>query len=372
MRMDAGHCYDVSDMASPRRSQLEIREQLLELQREMRAGVTLAHVMRRYSVGRSRAHELLKEAAAIAGHKVTSEGAGEHRVYSCPDADPLRIELSESEVLPATIMLRDATYPLFGGALGSAKRVGPRLAAALDGKTKARVHELAQRVRLRFHATKSISEDAFQTIVNAMAAGCTIRFDYATGKDTPSLKSASDRMKLMKPWHAEPWAIFYARRHLYVIVRPLEGSRPGSTPKDRYSSLRTIKLNRMHEPKASGTTFRMPPWFSLDEYLDDAWDVVRFGHEPKSKVVIDLEPAAAENMIDTEWHRTQSVDRNRDGSVKLTPEGRVRFSFRVRGFNEIKYWVLSLGSFAHVVQPVALRKAVLAELELMREHHRTR
>ncbi len=147
-------------------------------------------------------------------------------------------------------------------------------------------------------------------------------------------------------------------------------SPPPQPPWDRIaSSERTIKLNRMHEPKASGTTFRMPAWFSLDEYLDDAWDVVRFGREPKSRVVIDVEPAAAENMIDTEWHHTQSVDRNRDGSVELTPEGRVRFSFRVRGFNEIKYWVLSLGSFAHVVQPAALRKAVLTKLELMLAKH---
>jgi predicted DNA-binding transcriptional regulator YafY len=47
----------------------------------------------------------------------------------------------------------------------------------------------------------------------------------------------------------------------------------------------------------------------------------------------------------------------------------VRMQFRVRGFNEIKYWVLQLGSFARVVKPEGLRRAVLDELKAMGEKH---
>jgi predicted DNA-binding transcriptional regulator YafY len=69
------------------------------------------------------------------------------------------------------------------------------------------------------------------------------------------------------------------------------------------------------------------------------------------------------------WHSTQSVDRNDDGSMRLTKEGMVRMQFRVRGFNEIKFWVLQLGSFARVVKPEGLRRAVLDELKAMGERH---
>jgi len=352
-----------------RRSQEELRQTLLGLQRKMRTGVTLAEVKKMYGVGRSRAFEMMNQAAAMAGHKVMKEGKRGALKYLCPDLNPLKIELEESEVLSSLIILRDAAWPLFGSAFGVAKKIGPRLADALDRPTQDRVNALAQRVRLRFHPTRADSGDAFETIINAMGAGCTVRFDYAKGEDTPTLKSDTDRAKLMKPWHAEPWGMFYARRHLYVIVRPIEPKPSVPAVRDRYSSLRTIKLNRMREPRVTGTSFKVPKWFTLDGYLDDAWDFVRFGAAPKSKVVIDLDARAAENLIDTEWHRSQRIERNADGSVKLTPEGKVRITFHVRGFDEIKYWVLQLGRFARVVKPDGLRKAVLKELELMRDSH---
>ncbi len=352
-----------------RRTQQEIRAGLIALQHRMRQGVTLQEVKDDFGVGRSRAMELMNEAAALVGHKVTSSGKRNSLIYSCPDTDPFRVEFDEADVLPALIMLRDATWPLFGSALGSAKRIGPRLAGALDAATQSRVNAIATRIRLRFHPTKTVSEDSFRTIVNAMAAACTIRFGYAKSAHAPTLKSPSERLKLMTPWHAEPWAVFYARRHLYVIVRRLDGDGRNSAVRDKYSVLRTIKLNRMHDPAATGTPFRLPAWFGLDDYLDDSWDVVRFGDQPRSKVVIDLLPAAAENLIDTEWHRSQSVERHRDGSVKLTDDGMVRMSFRVRGFGEVKYWVLGLGSMARVVQPEGLRLAVLHELNQMQARH---
>lgn len=353
-----------------RKSQLQIRADLVELQRMLRSGVTLKRVQEQFGVGRSRAHELLKEAAALGGDKVTSTGRGESRIYSCADADPFRLELSEDEAVPAVILLRDAPLPLFGAAMGRAKRMSQRLPGVLDANTEARVRKIASRVNLRFHATRSISDASFGVIINAMADGSTIRFGYAKSTDRPSLASPGARLKMMQEWHAEPWAVFFAKRHLYAIVRPLEPRRSSASGKrDQYSDLRTIKLNRMHQPVVTGQSFQLPAWFSLAEYLEDAWDVVRFGNEPKSTVVIDVDPAAAENLIDTMWHSTQSVDRNDDGSVRLTKEGMVRMQFRVRGFNEIKYWVLQLGSFARVVKPEGLRRAVLDELKAMGERH---
>ena len=353
-----------------RRTQAEIRKSLVELQRSMRDGVTLGEVMTRFRVKRSRAIELMNEAAALVNTTVVSSGRGPSRVYRCDDADPFRLELSESEVLPALVLLRDAPTPLFGNAMRQAERISDRLPAALDAATAKRIRTVANRIRLRFQPTQSAAEDAFSIIVNAVADHSTIRFGYATAENLPTLASRADQDRMMTPREVEPWAVFFAKRHLYVIAKPVGDSARASTTIDRFSTLRTFKLTRMRNVRATETRFRVPAWFDLDAYLADSWEVVRFGSKPKSKVVIDLAPLAAENLLDTTWHPSQKVERDSKGRIRLTDNGMVRISFRLRGYDEIKYWVLGLGSLARVVKPEALRRAVLNEIEGMRKHYR--
>lgn len=352
-----------------RRTQAEIRKSLVELQRSMRDGVTLDEVMTRFRVKRSRAIELMNEAAALVNTTVVSSGRGPSRVYRCDDADPFRLELSESEVLPALVLLRDAPTPLFGNAMRQAERISDRLPAALDAATAKRIRAVANRIRLRFQPTQSAAEDAFSIIVNAVADHSTIRFGYATADKFPTLASRSDRERMMTTREAEPWAVFFARRHLYVIAKPVGDSVRNSPAIDRFSALRTFKLSRMRNPRPTERSFTVPGWFDLDAYLADSWEVLRFGAEPKSKVVIDLAPNAAENLLDTTWHPSQEVERDSTGRIRLTDTGMVRVSFRLRGFDEIKYWVLGLGSLACVVKPEGLRRAVLNEIEAMRKHY---
>ncbi len=338
----------------------------MELQRLMRDGVTLEHVKARFKVGRSRAIELLNEAAELAHSEVVSSGRGKARVYRCADVDPFTLELHESEVLPALVLMRDAPSPLFGTAMRSAERLSDRLPAALDAATAKRVRAVAKRIRLRFQPTQSAPEDAFAIVVNAVADNSTLRFGYATADKLPTLADRGDRERLMATREAEPWAVFFAKRHLYVIARPVVENAHPTPAVDRFSMLRTFKLSRMRNPRTTGRSFAVPAWFDLDKYLADSWEVFRFGSEPRSKIVIDLAPRAAENLLDTTWHPSQQVMTDARGRIRLTEDGMVRVTFRVRGFDEIKYWVLGLGALARVVKPEGLRRAVLDELERMR------
>jgi len=349
-----------------RRTQAEIRKDLVALQRMMRDGVTLEQVKIRFRVGRSRAIELMNEATELAGTELVSSGRGKTRVYRCADVDPFKIELHESEVLPALVLLRDAPSPLFGSAMGSAARLSERLPAALDASTAKRVRAVAKRIRLRFQPTQSAPEDAFSVVVNAIADNRVIRFAYANADSLPTLATRVERERAMTTREAEPWAVFFAKRHLYVIARPVRGGSRQTTTVDRYSMLRTFKISRMRTPRATERPFTIPRWFDLDTYLADSWEVVRFGSKPKSRVVIDLAPRAAENLLDTTWHPSQQVMTDARGRILPTEDGMVRVTFRVRGFDEIKYWVLGLGALARVVKPEGLRRAVLDELERMR------
>ena len=66
-------------------------------------------------------------------------------------------------------------------------------------------------------------------------------------------------------------------------------------------------------------------------------------------------PKVAHNVSEVQWHRTQSVEHNEDGSVTM--------DFRVDGLGEISWWVLGYGDQVQVLGPKSLRKMVLKMAE---------
>lgn len=356
-------------LVNPRRSQREVQETLQELRRMLHEGVTTEEVCRRFGVKDSRAYELMNQVESSSGEVIVRTGSGRSRIHTLPGPALFNLSLQENEVVPALLLLRDAPVSLLGVHLGKAKAAGKKVQGVLDRDLAARYARIAARVSLQFRQTEGAGPPWFWDIVNAMVSGKTIRFRYADGKATPSLVSREARAAAQKDWHAEPWAIFYERRHLYAVVRRLEPL-PATAPRviDEYSSLRTVKLKRMEEVRITNEDFTLPEEFSVSGYLKHAWAMVREPAAPVSNVVIEVHPSAAENIVDTVWHQSQRLERNADGSAVRTADGWVRLSFRIQGVNEILYWILGLGRFVRVVKPESLRRAVQAEVRLMQEN----
>ena len=57
------------------------------------------------------------------------------------------------------------------------------------------------------------------------------------------------------------------------------------------------------------------------------------------------------------WHDSQEIHQQDDGSVIFEGE--------VAGADEIKFWVMSWGSNAHVLEPGTLKEQILAEIKAM-------
>jgi len=62
-------------------------------------------------------------------------------------------------------------------------------------------------------------------------------------------------------------------------------------------------------------------------------------------------PKVADNVTEIQWHSTQKVTRNNDGSATI--------EFRVDGLGEISWWILGYGDQVQVLAPKALRGKVL-------------
>ena len=94
---------------------------------------------------------------------------------------------------------------------------------------------------------------------------------------------------------------------------------------------------------------------SLTDYLGRAWSMIPEGR--LYNVKLRFLPKVAENVTEVQWHKTQKVTRNNDGSATV--------EFRVDGLGEISWWTLGYGDQVQVLAPDALRKRILETSENM-------
>jgi proteasome accessory factor B len=135
-----------------------------------------------------------------------------------------------------------------------------------------------------------------------------------------------------------PYHMLYNQRAWYVLG---------------YSSLhkniRTFKLNRIKELEITDKCFISGEKFDVYEYLGRAWSMIPEGRLYSIK--LRFLPKVANNVTEVQWHSTQKVTFNSDGSAIV--------EFLVDGLNEIIWWILGYGDQVQVLAPKALRKRVL-------------
>jgi predicted DNA-binding transcriptional regulator YafY len=134
-----------------------------------------------------------------------------------------------------------------------------------------------------------------------------------------------------------PLHIFYNQRAWYVIGRS-----------SVHKSIRTFKLNRIKKADILDEGFADGDDFDLADYLGCAWSMIPEGciHHVRLRFA----PKVASNVAEVQWHKSQKVARDPDGSATV--------EFRVDGLNEITWWILGYGDQVEVLAPAALRQTI--------------
>jgi len=83
--------------------------------------------------------------------------------------------------------------------------------------------------------------------------------------------------------------------------------------------------------------------------LGRAWSMIPEGRIYNVK--LRFLPKVAENVAEVQWHSTQKVTHNSDGSVTV--------EFRVDGLGEITWWILGYGDQVQVLRPKKLRQKII-------------
>ncbi len=135
-----------------------------------------------------------------------------------------------------------------------------------------------------------------------------------------------------------PYHILYNQRAWYVLGYS-----------SLHKSVRTFKLNRIKEMKITEDGFIGGEKFDVYDYLGRAWSMIPEGRLYNIK--LRFLPKVAHNVAEVQWHSTQKVTYNNDGSATI--------EFLVDGLGEISWWILGYGDQVQVLAPKTLRKRVL-------------
>ena len=136
-----------------------------------------------------------------------------------------------------------------------------------------------------------------------------------------------------------PYHLLYNQRAWYVLGLS-----------SMHGAARTFKLNRIEELSVRKQRFCDGEHFDVYEYLGRAWSMIPEGRIYNVK--LRFLAWGASNVMEVQWHSTQTATRHEDGSATL--------EFRVDGLGEIIWWILGYGDQVQVLAPRELRDRVVA------------
>lgn len=116
-----------------------------------------------------------------------------------------------------------------------------------------------------------------------------------------------------------------------------------------HNGISVFLLKNIKELKVQDKCFIKDKRFDVSEYFGRAWSMI-----PEGKlynVKLRFLPDVAYTVAQTQWHSTQQVTFEKEGSAII--------EFRVDGLSEIIWWILSYGDQVQVLAPQILRQRIL-------------
>ncbi len=120
------------------------------------------------------------------------------------------------------------------------------------------------------------------------------------------------------------------------------------------NEVRIFALDRIKMLHQTKETFEVPEDFSLEDFTGPSFGVYQ-GEPVHIKVWFHADVAGY--IKEKIWHESQQIHPQDDGSIIFEAE--------VAGTDEIRFWIMTWGSKAKVLEPQSLRQEIRAEAEMM-------
>jgi predicted DNA-binding transcriptional regulator YafY len=122
---------------------------------------------------------------------------------------------------------------------------------------------------------------------------------------------------------------------------------------ERRQAVLMFKVDRIQAITLLDAPYTIPKDFTLDDYLGATWGMLRGDASEPVDVVLHFSPEAGAWVAEEQWHPSQQVEEQPDGSVL--------FKLHIAVTAEFVNWLLYYGSRVQVMEPVWLRERVRDE-----------
>lgn len=175
-----------------------------------------------------------------------------------------------------------------------------------------------------------IDPSVFESIFKAVKLFERIEFSY---------KSAGS--SIFKEKTFEPYHVICQKGSWYVLGKDMETGQ-----------VRIYALSRMKNIRMTGNHFEIPSDFDLSHHIDLSFGVWN-NPEPPEEYELQFNSSLANYITEREWHKSQSIVQNEDGSVTLC--------FKTNQKQIVVSWVLGFGTAVRVIKPAWLAEKILEE-----------
>lgn len=149
---------------------------------------------------------------------------------------------------------------------------------------------------------------------------------------------------LLYPYFIEPYAVGQTT-HLISYDEAL-------------GKMRTLKIERIERVELTQEHYEIPTDFDPRDLLSDAWGIWYTTSDPV-EVTLKFHRNVSERLKETRWHRSEEETELEDGSIL--------WKAKVAEPQEMTPWIRSWGADCEVLEPKALREALIREAQELAE-----
>lgn len=258
--------------------------------------------------------------------------------YRDPDFTLPLLRLTEGELIALFLAERLMEQYQHGPIVADLARAFHKLTAALPDEVTIDLSHLAEAFSCRTLPVSKREVRVFRQLVQAVRQGRQLELTYWTASRNETCQRVVD------PYHlVAVGGEWYLAAHCHLR-----------------EEVRLFVPGRIRKLRETGFRFERPADFSINDFLDASFRVVR-GQGQVQEVRLQFTPEAARYVREKTWHPSQQLQNRADGSLVLT--------FQLDNLFEVKRWLLSWGGQCKVLAPPELRRQVQEELRQMHRQY---
>lgn len=172
----------------------------------------------------------------------------------------------------------------------------------------------------------AVNAEVFSTLIEAKYRRSAVNIRYSSpGKSS-------------RQWVLSPYDVYFRGNAWYMI-----------SYNHKHKALSTHRISRIISASLSGEPYVLPGDGGFTEdYVATAWHIAP-GTE-RHPIKVHITGRLAESMTELQWHPTQQIKKQSDGSIILTAE--------VPYLDEVARWVLAGAPSVHVLEPEELKTLI--------------